>query len=1445
MPKGRSLLFIFFSLFFLGALPFWSGSLRPAEAATPALVTDTPQNVTYEALTEWWMSNGLLYWTYNCSIPVDEFRNAGYARRQPTSGGTPLTLASFEREACINFRSMMADASGLYYYNGDASPSHIEFRPSGSPNSPMTIYNASGVDGRHIRISGDYLYWIENHSRIVRVKKDGSDFAEIATGLTDAYDFVIVEARQEVYWMETSGLWKTNYFCGSLPCNKTFQAAANNGGGLLLVTADFGNFSIYWPDRGDGGKIVSFFCGIEFCSTSTAYPSPSSATVTWDIGTPATDGTSLFWQEVGYDQTTFTYNARIRRMTNGIAQTIVENLNTINAYPVYADQNFVYFYDTKRVTGPQGIRKIATSASVFARDVAISNIEVTQGIQNLANDVPLVVEKPTYVRVMGKQISGQNAMAVEATLAGMRDGSPLPGSPLRPIGRLPQFQVGAPFSRDNASSTWLFELPLAWRSGEVALTFMADPRNAQSDPNLTNNSQNFAVSFLNKAPLCVVLIPVRTHTPDLLDTTTFDPIMAPTLDLATRMMPVSELWPFYSFNPVEEWPGGQYAPFEMDEDSLNVLTAVNTRAVFTSNPKVCKAIHAGTNYVGIISQAGNQGNKNGGMGHLGLDSSWTALSARLAPGATAPATPYWPYSGQTFAHELGHNFSRLHVNCGGPSGNDLFYPYDNSLFAPGSATGYYGFDPLTKTSIAPQVGSSKVADLMSYCPPRWPSDYTWRSMMNKLSDRPLVASAGQTEALLAGSTVYVSGYISPTGGAGALNTAWVFANSALGSDLFGKWQGLNANFVHARGVHSHGVTGVHTDTFHLRLLDGNNQLLSDQPVTPSDNDNHGGPVTAKLFALTFAAPAGKVARLELRNGDNLLAATSPGGALPTVAIFKPAGGETITDTLSASWQADDADSGDTLISTVQYSPDNGQTWVALLINYPVQHGQGNSVKIDPASLPGSAANQALLRVSVSDGYNTAVATSNPFTLTNRKPIVTVFSPGDGALQTPEQVVSLRGIAVDPEEGGLGDSAHTWQIDGQPVGTGKEIEIWGVAPGTHEAKLSATDSLNANGSATATLTVAPLVVPLGGDQPTLDGLCNDSLYSGAALIPLAAYTNLEQAYVQLVRDSTSLWVCFSGLLTDTLPVNSAAMLMVDGNHSGESQAQSDDYRFVVDENGGVGTYAGDGAGGFAAVGPGGLQGMVNFPMAGYWNAEMRIDANMLGSWGHQIGLAVSHQAVNAADSNHSWPRTAQFVQPSTWGTTVLGTQPQISSLDPVTATMGSAAIPLLITGQNFNADAVVLWNGQALSTTYFSATTLQAMIGATQLANAADIHVQVSNPDNGDSLPASFIVEAPLPAITTLTPNTVQEGADKFTLTIQGNHFLAGAEALWNGEVLSTTVVSSSQIKAEVSAAQVERANPASVVVVNPQPGGYNSNVLEFTITAKPVEKKIFLPLLNR
>lgn len=73
------------------------------------------------------------------------------------------------------------------------------------------------------------------------------------------------------------------------------------------------------------------------------------------------------------------------------------------------------------------------------------------------------------------------------------------------------------------------------------------------------------------------------------------------------------------------------------------------------------------------------------------------------------------------------------------------------------------------------------------------------------------------------------------------------------------------------------------------------------------------------------------------------------------------------------------------------------------------------------------------------------------------------------------------------------------------------------------------------------------------------------------------------------------------------------------------------------------------------------------------------------------------------------------------------------------------------------------------------------------------------------------------------------GSAAFTLTVTGTNFVSGATVQWNGSARSTTVASSTQLTAAITAADTATPGVVDVTVVNPAPGGGASAAFKFAV----------------
>jgi hypothetical protein len=171
-----------------------------------------------------------------------------------------------------------------------------------------------------------------------------------------------------------------------------------------------------------------------------------------------------------------------------------------------------------------------------------------------------------------------------------------------------------------------------------------------------------------------------------------------------------------------------------------------------------------------------------------------------------------------------------------------------------------------------------------------------------------------------------------------------------------------------------------------------------------------------------------------------------------VTVLQPNGGENVTDQLTIEWEASDPDE-DTLLYTIEYSPDDGSTWQVVQTNYHTT----TLTLTDTLGLP--ASEQARVRVIAWDGVNTAADMSDaPFSVANHLPVAHISAPDDGASIKEGNLLILSGRGFDIEDGSLGGSSLEWLLDGSSVvGTGTEISLEGLTPGLHTITLRASDA----------------------------------------------------------------------------------------------------------------------------------------------------------------------------------------------------------------------------------------------------------------------------------------------------------------------------------------------------------------------------------------------------
>jgi len=187
-------------------------------------------------------------------------------------------------------------------------------------------------------------------------------------------------------------------------------------------------------------------------------------------------------------------------------------------------------------------------------------------------------------------------------------------------------------------------------------------------------------------------------------------------------------------------------------------------------------------------------------------------------------------------------------------------------------------------------------------------------------------------------------------------------------------------------------------------------------------------------------------------------------------------------------------------------------------------------------------------------------------------------------------------------------------------------------------------------------------------------------------------------------------------------------------------------------------------------------------------------------------------------------------------TIYNPTPSISGLFPPNVTAGTQGFTLNLAGQNFlngkiaNTTGVstVYWNGQVRTSVYNKDTTqLAVSITAADVATAGTAQVTVENPPpgGGPSAAATFTilpVQPNTPLISSISPTSTPVGNQPVTITVNGTNFQPSSVIAFNGAPLCpTSVVSSTQLVAQIGADYLTTSSLASISVYTPTGGGGN------------------------
>ena len=263
-----------------------------------------------------------------------------------------------------------------------------------------------------------------------------------------------------------------------------------------------------------------------------------------------------------------------------------------------------------------------------------------------------------------------------------------------------------------------------------------------------------------------------------------------------------------------------------------------------------------------------------GLGFVGsLDTMST--ETREAIGLKSPYIPPVAIGAEdrpsTIAHEIGHNLSLPHAPCGGPSGADGRFPYEDG------SIGQFGYDPGSGRVLDPE----RYVDLMSYCDPVWISDYNYMKVFEYRAASPIDALFEQQP----------TAGLRTSGGAGSLLVGGGVRNGELV---------LQPALSSTAPGHAPAIGGRYT----LEGLDGAGQRLFALRVEPSPLD-HGDNAMFLVAVPSELAQPDRLATLRLSGPEGTVERVRPRSVgRAEVAVERTAARGTRGRRAEATWDSD-------------------------------------------------------------------------------------------------------------------------------------------------------------------------------------------------------------------------------------------------------------------------------------------------------------------------------------------------------------------------------------------------------------------------------------------------------------------------------------------------------------------------------------------------------------
>jgi hypothetical protein len=712
-------------------------------------------------------------------------------------------------------------------------------------------------------------------------------------------------------------------------------------------------------------------------------------------------------------------------------------------------------YASNLVSGDtNGVGDIFLHENAISSSRTISHIEISQAIQDEGDLVPLIVGKPSFVRVYVDCGENCNSLSnVTGVLRVYRQGVQL-GTSLSPINSsITAYHEIWTDQRGNLMKTLNFTLPPEWTEGTITL-----------EAEVSGELSSLNITFVEARPLKIEFVPVRDngHEPSKTE-------IQNVLTLMRKVYPTDEI--NYIQLPTWEWHRPLYCNFYDTLKQINHCLSQNLLSQLTNlyKPEYGDFIFGWVPVETDLGVAGSSDPWPGGNGKaaFGVDYSETIRRNRV------------------ITHEIAHLLGRHHTNTGECLDVDsrTDWPYSTAKIQEWGLDGF-GFGWLNQSNSSLRNPDSTY-DYMSYCDKEsesiWTSPFTYEQIFSDFMQ--LTKSQVAAQSISTMSSYFVIDGVAFTDDTAILEPVWTTSINKPENPPAGTTYCLEAQDASGNPIAQY--------CFNLSFID----------------QDTGEATRSASFKVNLPNPNG-VVRIVLKKGTKELVSREISLNIPEVTLTYPNGGEIwkASGNYTITWNNNDLD-GDTLTSNVYFSPD-GKNWLPLGTNIKDTH-----LTIDASELPGSI--NASVRVVVSDGMNTSTdETDATFAIGSKVPQVTIFSPEENGNIASGSPILLEGTSYDLEDGILSDVFLNWSssIDGS-LGVGSSILVY-LSPGLHTLTLTTSDSDNNVSSSNISISVIPCyeltLNHLGqGSDPTAtpshSNVCSDGKYVEGENISLRGAT----------------------------------------------------------------------------------------------------------------------------------------------------------------------------------------------------------------------------------------------------------------------------------------------------------------------------------------------------